>query len=146
MININPLVPTQEKFARLRSVQKCTFLVFRPKFDSVPSKIFLPENNSFRQNSIFFLLMPFKKSYNLPFGRDGQKTQGRSDQKLLFFLFFTKKGYKKHFSNDVIKKLSTSEQTKVFSASFRAPNWNSAGRRLITRVKRASMKLLIETS
>ena len=94
---INPLVPTQEKFARFRSVQKCTFLVFRPKFDSVPSKIFLPENNSFRQNSIFFLLMPFKKSYNLPFGRDGQKTQGRSDQKLLFFLFFTKNTYKNTF-------------------------------------------------
>ena len=96
-VRVNPLVPTQEKFARFRSVQKCTFLVFRPKFDSVPSKIFLPENNSFRQNSIFFLLMPFKKSYNLPFGRDGQKTQGRSDQKLLFFLFFTKNDIKTLF-------------------------------------------------
>ena len=91
------MVPAQEKFARFRSVQKCTFLVFRPKFDGVPPKIFLSENNSLRQNSIFFLLMPFKKSFNLPFGRDGQKTQGQSDQKLLFFLFFSKNDIKTLF-------------------------------------------------
>ena len=34
--------------------------------------------------------MPFKKSQNLPFGRDGQETQGRFDQKLVF-LFFSPK-------------------------------------------------------
>ena len=41
--------------------------------------------------------MLFKKSYNLPFGRDGQKTQGQSDQKLLFFLFFSKNDIKTLF-------------------------------------------------
>ena len=94
---LNPLVPARVKFARFRSVQKWTLLVFRPKSDSVPSKIFLSENILHRQNSISFPLMPFKKSQNLPFGRDGQKSQGRFDQKLLFFLFFRKKDIKTLF-------------------------------------------------
>ena len=91
------MVPARVKFARFRSVQKWTLLVFRPKSDSVPSKIFLSENILHRQNSISFPLMPFKKSQNLPFGRDGQKSQGRFDQKLLFFLFFRKKDIKTLF-------------------------------------------------
>ena len=38
---LNPLVPAQVKFARFRSVQKCTFFAFYAKFERAPLKIFI---------------------------------------------------------------------------------------------------------
>ena len=67
-----------------RSVQRCTLLAFRSKFQRVPLKIIFPGNDLNRQKSIFFRLVLLLKPYNQPVGHDRQKTQGRFDQKKFF--------------------------------------------------------------
>ena len=70
-----------------RSVQRCTLLAFRSKFQRVPFKIIFPVNDLNRQKSIFFRLVLLLKPYNQPVGHDRQKTQGRFDQKKFFLTF-----------------------------------------------------------
>ena len=135
-VNLNPLVPARIKFARFRSVQKWTLFVFRPQFGSLPSKIFISENIFIGKIRFSFHWFHFK---NLPTNRlavTGWKLKADLTKKC-FFLFFNLSEIKRLFS--LCNKEIFNFWGKFFFSGFRASYWYSAGRPLITRVKRVSM-------
>ena len=121
----NPLIPARVKFAWFRCVQKCTFLVFHSKFDSVPSKIFsmkisLPGKNRF---PIHWWHSQNPRPYRLTL--TGRKLKADLTKKYFFPLFHLKwfkaskikekKNTKKFF---VLKKTLKSSHHKKSKKNF----------------------------
>ena len=70
MLFLNPLVPAQEKFARFRSVQKCTFFAFYGLKGS--STIFDNIVPTLEKNFIFDFVMNFEYYLNRAFKKYGR--------------------------------------------------------------------------
>ena len=91
------MVPARVKFARFRSVQKCTLFVFRPQFESLPSKIFLSENIFIGKIRFPFHWFHFKNLSTNRLAVTGWKLKADLTKKC-FFLFFNLSEIKRLFS------------------------------------------------
>ena len=130
----NPLIPAGVKFAWFPRIQKCTFLAFYAKFESVPLKIFFRKLSDICKNQF---------SFDWWYSRISQFYKSAVIRQLfkVIFLFFSKNCY--FFSlisilDEWFDKNSISK-TKLFSAHFSPSYWYQTRPPLITRVKRASM-------